>query len=204
MSPLVAALPPRLASAMRPVALSARQHLFRQGDAASALYLLRRGRVAMQRHLPDGAAVKLHVARPGETFAEAALFADSYQCDAVAETDSLVAAIPTAGLRAALAEDGQLSALLLAAFAGQVHRLRGRLELRNIRPAEERVLAWLRLEGSGRPPCVALGGRSLMSVAAELGLAHEVFYRALAKLQRAGRIVRRPDGIALGPVSSGL
>lgn len=176
--------------------VAAGQHLFRQGDRASALYWVRRGRVALRRHSPDGSAV-LHVARPGETFAEAALFADTYRCDGVAEVASAVAAIPTAGLRAAIAADANLSGLLLSVFAGQVHALRARMELRNIRSAEERIVAWLRLEGIGRPPRVELGGRPLMAVASELGLAHEVLYRGLAKLQRAGRIAREADAIAL-------
>lgn len=184
--------------------VSAGQHLFRQGDRAAALYWVRRGRVALRRHLPDGSLVTLHVARPGETFAEAALFADTYRCDGVAEVASAVAAIPTAGLRAEIAADANLSGLLLSVFAGQLHALRARMELRNIRSAEERIVAWLRLEGHGRPPRVELGGRPLMAVASELGLAHEVLYRGLAKLQQAGRIAREPDSIALTAHHQGL
>ena len=45
--------------------------LFRQGDPAVAIFRLESGQIHLLRHTEDGASVLMHVARPGETFAEA-------------------------------------------------------------------------------------------------------------------------------------
>jgi len=85
---------------------------------------------------------------------------------------------------------------LTFALASQVRDLRTRLELRNIRSAAERVLAWLRFHATGDPAQVMLG-RSWTSVAEELGLTREAVYRALAALERHGWIARGGDCVRL-------
>jgi len=67
--------------------------LFRQGDPAAAIFRLESGQIHLLRHTEDGASVLMHVARAGETLAEAALFADAYHCDAIARAPSWVIAI---------------------------------------------------------------------------------------------------------------
>lgn len=166
--------------------------VFRQGDRADALFLVEAGRVRLTRSLEDGSSVTLHVADAGESFAEASLSARHYHCDAVAETDSLVVVVPKADLLTALAAEPGESLALAAALATQVRDLRTGLELRNIRSAPARVLAWLRLHASGNPPAVSLR-RSWSLIAEELGLTREAVYRALAALERQG-CIRRDDG----------
>jgi CRP-like cAMP-binding protein len=131
----------------------------------------------------------LYVADAGESFAEASLSATHYHCDAVAETDATVLTLPKADLLAALAADPAECLALAQALAAQVRDLRARLELRNIRSATARVIAWLRLHASGNPPSVPMH-RSWTQVADELGLTREAVYRALATLERQKRISR--------------
>jgi CRP-like cAMP-binding protein len=147
------------------------------------------GRVRLVRHLEDGSSVALHVARAGDGFAEAALFADAYHCDAVTEVDAVLTQVPKAALLAALEADPRASLAFARMLAAQVRDLRARLELRNIRAAPERILAWLKLQASGTPPAVRLD-RPWTEIAAEIGLTHEAIYRALAALEREGRIER--------------
>ena len=170
--------------------------VFRQGDPATAVYVLASGRVRLTRALANGSAVTLHVAEAGESFAEASLWAATYHCDAVAEADSAVLCVLKAGLLAALAADPDKSLALARAMAGQVRDLRARLELRNIRAAPVRLLAWLRLHAAGHPPVVAVH-RSWTLIADELGLTREAVYRALATLERQGQIGRRDGAIEL-------
>jgi CRP/FNR family transcriptional regulator, dissimilatory nitrate respiration regulator len=117
------------------------------------------------------------------------MFGEVYHCDATADLPSTVAAFPKRELRAALRADADLAARFLALFARQVQELRARLELRNIRSARERVLAWLELVDSG-PLAPPPDGRPLKDLAAELGLTPEALYRTLARLEREGAIVR--------------
>lgn len=168
--------------------------VFRQGDPAAAVFVVETGRVRLTRVLADGAAVVLHVAEAGESFAEASLSAERYHCDAVAEADSIVLALAKPDLLAALATDPAECLALAQALASQVRDLRARLELRNIRSATMRLLAWLRLRASGDPPIVALR-RSWTQVADEVGLTREAVYRALATLERR-ELIRR-DGAAV-------
>jgi CRP-like cAMP-binding protein len=107
------------------------------------------------------------------------LSAAHYHCDAVAETEAIVLALPNADLLAILATVPAKCLALALALAAQVRDLRARLELRNIRSATARVLAWLRLHASGNPPRVIIR-RSWTEVADELGLTREAVYRTLA------------------------
>src|ERR1700691_2112004 len=74
--------------------LSRGEPLFRQGDPAVAVFIIDTGRIQLTRFLADGTALILHVARAGESFAEASLSAAHYHCDAIAEADSIVLALP--------------------------------------------------------------------------------------------------------------
>jgi CRP/FNR family transcriptional regulator, dissimilatory nitrate respiration regulator len=170
--------------------------VFRQEDKVSAIYVVESGRIRLARVLADGTAVVLQVAEAGQSFAEAALSAARYHCDATAELDSAVLRLPKQDLLAALAADPAESLALTLALASQVRDLRARLELRDIRAAKERVLAWLHLRASGKPPKVTVS-RSWTLIAGELGLSREAVYRALGALEREGRIARSAGQVRL-------
>ncbi|HEX7126160.1 MAG TPA: Crp/Fnr family transcriptional regulator [Thermodesulfobacteriota bacterium] len=173
--------------------LAAGEALFRQGYATTAIFVVEAGRVLLVRHTSEGVGVTVHVARPGETFAEAALFSDRYHCDAVAEVPSRVAVLPRAAVRRALRADPEVAEGFMRQMAAQIQVLRARLELRNVRSARARVLQYLALAPRG-----AIGGdRPLKQVAAEIGLTHEALYRTLAALEAEGRIAREGRAVRL-------
>ncbi|MFI5002552.1 MAG: Crp/Fnr family transcriptional regulator [Reyranellales bacterium] len=176
--------------------LVAGESLFHQGDRAVAIFEVVQGRVQLIRHAIDGRRVVLHTARPGELFAEAALFADSYHCDAVATVAARVGVYPKRALRAAFRKDPALAERFMAVLARQIHGLRNRLEERNIRSARARVLNRLALAAEPRTRAVQLDG-TLMDLAAEIGLTHEALYRTLAALEKDGVIVRSGMRIVL-------
>ena len=163
----------------------------RQGDKSIGMFFLTTGRLRMQRVTPDGGMVTLHVVRPGETFAEASLFADSYQCDIIAETNAEVWLYPKGDLTRRLRENPDSLWELTAGLARSLHGMRLRYELKQIRSAPERVLQFLRLRDDGTGVYHASG--TLKEMATELGLTHEALYRALATLERQKHI-HRDDG----------
>lgn len=169
--------------------------LFRQGDRSFGIFLLERGRVRLQRVTPDGAAVSIHLVRPGEMFAEASLFSERYHCDAVAEVDSEISLYLKDDLTRHLRAEPEV----LWAFAKELaHRLQGlrlRYELKQIRSAPERVLQLLRTR-SDKGGAIRITG-ALQDLASEVGLTREALYRALATLETKGRIARYPGGIRL-------
>ena len=115
------------------------------------------------------------------------LFADAYHCDAIAQVASRVSVIRKRDLLQNVRRDASEVLELARVMAGQVRDLRARLEIRNIRAADQRLLAWLRLKARGNPPSVELD-RTWTQVAEEIGLTREATYRALSAMRRTGRI----------------
>jgi CRP-like cAMP-binding protein len=176
--------------------LATGEGLFHQGNAATAIFAVEAGELRLVRRTFDGRLVTLQTARTGELFAEAALFAEAYHCDAVATVPSRVRVYPKAALRAALHRQPALWERFTASLARQVQALRMRHELRNIRSARERVLQYLALSCGPDGRTVPVEGR-LQDMAAELGLTREAFYRALTRLTEEGAIERKPRALML-------
>ncbi|MGE4528161.1 MAG: Crp/Fnr family transcriptional regulator [Rhodospirillaceae bacterium] len=182
--------------------LDAGQTLFRQGAPVSGVFAVEEGRIRLVRYAREGAVCVLHVARRGETFAEAALFSPTYRCDAVAEVASRVTVLPKRALLAAFAADPAAAMAFMARLAGQVQEMRAQLELRNLRSAADRVMQYLALLSQPERETIVFD-RPLKDVAAEIGLSHESFYRTLAALAAEGAIARRGREIHLLPGHGG-
>ena len=177
------------------VELARGEHLFRQGDAVTHLFIVRRGRVRLERSSEDGNPVVLQLALEPEMVAEASLFSDRYHCAAVAAGSAAVLRFARAPVLETLARDPGMAREVLALYARRIQRLRALLEVRNIRSAQDRILAWLRLEAdeAGRIQVRS----SLKDMAWQLGLAHETFYRALRELESRGHIAREAGALCM-------
>ena len=169
--------------------------VFRQGDAVSSLYGVETGRVKLERSTAEGRRVLVYVARSGETFAEAALFHDAFNCDAVAATRSRIVTFSRRSVLDLLRGDTRRAEQIVRLLASQVRALRTRLELRNILSARERILQYLRQEAD--EDGVLLVEAPLKELAAELGLAHETLYRELGRLESEGFLARTEGRIRL-------
>jgi CRP-like cAMP-binding protein len=181
---------------LRPMRKLARDEpLFRQGDPATAVFLISRGRLRMIRHLASGDRITIHTGRSGELFAEGSLFSNVYQCDAIAAEPTQVRACGKAEMLAAIDDSPSTLLALLEQVTRSLHHARAMRELRNIRSANDRVLHHLYLSASKDGAVVF--DRPLLEVAEDLGLAHEAYYRALAALARAGEINRMGRKIRL-------
>jgi len=176
--------------------LDAGESLFRQGDKTFGIFEVEHGRMRLIRHTIDNHPVALHTAKKGELFAEAALFSSIYQCDAVAAVASRVRIYPKRQLLATFRDDPALGERFMAVLAHQIHALRARLEERNMRSARERLLHHLALGAGADGRTMPLEG-TLMELASEIGLSHEVLYRTLAQLEKEGVLSRTRSAIAL-------
>lgn len=169
--------------------------LFQQGDPTFGCFRLVSGRIRLVRVTPAGTQVPMHTVRPGELFAEASLFSARYHCDAIATQACEVLVYPKAEVIRRLKEGRGDLWSFAAELAHRVQELRTRLEIRQIRPATERVLQSLRLR------CAISGAwkmdGTLKQFAEEIGLTHEALYRALARLERDGWIARSDGEIRL-------
>lgn len=170
--------------------------LFRRGDPVTHMFRVEAGIVRLERHTIDGRRLILHAAGPGALIAEASLFADAYHCDACAAEEAEVSACARAEILAAMRSDPARALQFARLMAGQLQAVRQRLELRNVRSAAERILLHLELKADAATGAFMVEGK-LQDIAAELGLTREAFYRALAALERDGRIRREGRTIRL-------
>jgi CRP-like cAMP-binding protein len=175
--------------------LGSGEALFRQGDPVKAVFRIEHGVIRLERSTYDGRILILHRSRAGEFFAEAALFSQTYHCNAIAEEPCLVRCYPKAAVLRAVERDPVSATSLLAAMAHQLHALRHRLELRSVRSARERILLMLELQAEP-DGWVNLPG-DIQDLASDLGLTREVIYRTLSSLEKEGAIKRSPSSIRL-------
>ncbi|MCB8839686.1 Crp/Fnr family transcriptional regulator [Aurantimonas sp. VKM B-3413] len=158
------------------------QTLFAAGKDVTDIFMVRAGRVHLQRHTTHGAQMVLQNAAPGAVIAEASAYSTCYHCDAVAAEESVVAGLPKERFLSALADDPSLATSWSALLARSVQAARLRAEIRNLPRVSDRLAAWLG-EGNALPE----RGR-WQDVAAELGVTREALYRELAR-RRAEPVV---------------
>lgn len=163
--------------------LKAGDRLFRAGDAAQALFHVEHGDIRLSR---DG--VALFTAGAGQTMAESALFADTYDSDATALSQASVLAFPKIAVLLLLKAHPDLNLAFSAHLARQADALRFRLEILRLKGAHARVLAWLTHAGAAAGPITV--DRPLTAVAHDLGLTREALYRTLAAMEAAGMLAR--------------
>ena len=170
--------------------------LFEQGAPATHIFVVQKGCVRLVRYTQEGYAVPIYSAYAGESFAEAAMFSDIYHCNAEAVLPSAVWCYPKEQVLGILHASPEKSDRFMALLTHQVRSLRSLLELRSIHSASERILQYFFLHADPQDLEIKRLG-TYKDMAHELGLAHETFYRALAKLEKEGKIQRTSSAIKI-------
>lgn len=160
-------------------------HIFREGAPTTGMFFITSGSVELRRYARDGSMIVIHTAKTGSTFAEASLFSDHYHCDAYALETSEIIEFNKQGVMEVFKTNSEFASELSQAFARQIQSYRRKIELLAIRNAQERVYFGL-VEG--------LLQTDIKSFASEIGLTHEVVYRALSKLEKLGKIEKTGRG----------
>ena len=169
--------------------------LFSRGDRVSNFFVVKRGNIRMERTIVDGAGMTLFVAGPDQALAEASLFSSTYHCDGVAGETSEVFVYSKRHILDALRHNSEAAIVFMTYLAQQVQTLRTSIEINNIKSAGDRLLAYIKSQlPQGRQDLVLNG--SWMTIASEVGLAHETVYRELARLEREGAFIRNGMHIA--------
>ncbi|MEF2552612.1 Crp/Fnr family transcriptional regulator [Aurantimonas sp. A2-1-M11] len=159
----------------RDTGLAPGETLFAAGEDVANIFMVRSGRVHLQRHTTHGAQMVLQNAGPGVVVAEASAYSSRYHCNAVAAEESVVAGLPKERFLSALADDPALAESWSALLARSVQAARLRSEIRSLPRVADRLDAWL-----GEGNALAEKGR-WQEVAAELGVTREALYRELSR-----------------------
>ncbi len=170
--------------------------LFRRNQTVTAIHRVERGLLRLERRTFDGRLLVLRDAGVGELLAEAALFSQTYHCDASAAQPSVVSICARSRFLEAMSNDARLAMAFARLVARQLQSVRQRLELRNVRSAGDRIMLYLELYADPESSVLDVSG-PLQDIAAELGLTREAFYRSLAALERRGLIKRSKGKILI-------
>jgi CRP/FNR family transcriptional regulator len=194
-SVLASVSPPRreaLASIGRAVRFAKGETIFRQDDPVAGMFIVASGLVRVYKTGASGKEHTLHLAAPGQTFAEVACIA-GFPCPAWAEaveaTEALV--LPTPGFAAMLRQDHALCLELLTGMGSWVRHLTGLLEDIVLRDASSRVARQLALAPRGPDGACELPGLR-KHLASQLNLTAETLSRTLHRFAEA-RLIEVTD-----------
>jgi CRP/FNR family transcriptional regulator, dissimilatory nitrate respiration regulator len=196
----------RLSAVAQPRRLAPEETLFLQYDPADAFYLLAEGRLKVFKLLRDGRTATIRHVEPGQTFAEAALFHETYPSSTESLTECLLYRFDKEQTLALLLAEPQLAVNLLAAMAHLLGLLNRRVE-ELLLPVPARLARYLlaradeQLEpavtGGGAATSDASGGAapdvprvirlpvSKREIAARLGTVPETLSRTFDRFKRA-------------------
>lgn len=161
--------------------------VFRQGEPPPGIYVVGSGLVRIYKLAPSGKEHILHLAGPGQTFAEVAVMG-GFDCPAFAEVidDCEIALLPSKPIMDLLSSDHALCLELLVGLSAWVHHLTGLLEDVVLRDAAGRVARHL-LAFANDDGVVVLPGLK-KHLASHLNLTSETLSRTLRRFTDAGWI----------------
>ena len=173
--------------------------LFHEDDPAESMFSVLEGRLKLVRYSPRGKEMLLHLVRPGESFAEAALFGKgTYPASAVALENCRVWAIASHRLKDLIRSDPELGLAMLASVSVWTRKLAANLELLTQRRVEERLAVYL----LGRGAAAEISDGDLIElaepkhlIAAQCGTAPEVLSRTLRRLEEDGVLGSDQKGV---------
>jgi CRP/FNR family transcriptional regulator, dissimilatory nitrate respiration regulator len=183
----------RLVEMARRVAFPAGTLVFKQGDPCPGIYCVGSGAVRIYRIGAGGKEHTLHLAGPGQTFAEVAVIGE-FPCPAYAEVTQAAqcALLPSSSILAMLRQDHAFCLEVLVGMSHWVRHLTGILEDIALRDADGRVARHLSQAKPDAGGTVGLSGLK-KHVASHLNLTSETFSRVLRRLADAG-VVEVVDG----------
>ena len=176
--------------------LKPHEGLFRQGDPATAFFIVIDGWVKLYRITPSGEETVIHILTKGGSFAEAVAFTGNrYPATAEAVSDARVARVPADHVVRCIRESPDIALAMIASTSQHLHHLVQQVEQLKAQSGVQRVaefLASLSMAKQGK--CAIALPYDKVLIAARLGLTPESLSRAFARLKGRRRSHRRVTG----------
>lgn len=192
----------RVAAIARERSVPKREAIFNEGQPADGFYVLRSGRLKLFKLNSEGKEQIIRVVNPGETIAEAAVFAgDSFPAHAETLADSDLLFFPRVAFVRLIESNPRLALNMLATLSHLLRRFAGLVEQLALKEISSRLAAYLlRLaetqRASGPRPRVTLDiGKA--QLASRLGTVAETLSRTLRKFKEAGLISVRGANVTI-------
>lgn len=171
--------------------LKAHEVLYRQGDPATAFFIMISGWTKHYRINLSGEETVIHLLTKGESFAEAvALTGGRFSATAEAVTDARIARIPADHIVRCIRASPDISLAMIASTCQRLHHLMEQVEQLKAESGVQRVAEFLvSLAPVRNGSCDILLPYDKVLIAARLGLKPESLSRAFAKLRSIGVVV---------------
>jgi len=161
--------------------------LFFQGDPANGFYTSLSGSIRIYKASPDGKEYTLHIIRPGQMFAEAAIFGGKvFPANCIALEDSVVAFFPKDKFIDLLAASPQISLKMISALSGFVRDFNQQIENLSLKEISARLALFLLNQAkiSGGNNIILATSKS--QLASSLGTISETLSRNFKKMKELG------------------
>jgi CRP-like cAMP-binding protein len=170
------------------MALKAHSTLFRQGDPATAFFIVIDGWIKLYRVNLSGEETVIHTLTKGDSFAEAVAFTGArFPATAEAVTDARVVRIPADHIVACIRESPDIALAMIASTSLHLHHLVQQVEQLKAQSGVQRVAEFLAsLAPVDHGPCIIALPYDKVLIAARLGLKPESLSRTFAKLRSVG------------------
>jgi len=173
--------------------------LFSEGDPAASFFVVGEGKVKVFKLSPDGKEQILMIAKPGDTFAEAAIFNDGrYPADAEAIEDTELLVVNRDRFIALLGRNPNLAFSLIARLCALLRKMATLVEGLALTDVTTRIAHYLARQAdrvlkkqpdrAGANAVTVTLPEKKAVLAAQLGTIPETLSRSLAKLTREGII----------------
>jgi len=189
----------------RQVQLDGGERLFSHGDPVAGFFFLLAGQIKLYRLSPEGYEKIIEIVRPGQTFAEAAMFMerrDGYPVNAEALEPSELLRFDAATIMGILKESNATCLRLMAAMSQRLRAQVNEIDQLTLHSATFRLVSYLLEEhAASRPASNEIQLTVPKSVlAARLGIQPETFSRILARLSGQGFIEVRRQSVVLNDI----
>ncbi len=182
-------------------ALERGEVLFHEGQPAEAIFAVVSGQLKLVRYSPRGRELLLHLVHPGQSFAEAALFADgTYPATAEVMEPTRVWCLPRASLLELLRSQPELALAMLGSTSMWTRKLAAKLELHTQRRVEERLAIYILSRAGSRelePGDTVELAEPRNLIAAQCGTAPEVLSRTFRRLEEDGIVTAAPHHVTI-------
>lgn len=170
------------------VMMKAHDTLFRQGDPATAFFIVIDGWLKLYRITPSGEEAVIHTLTKGDSFAEAVAFTGNrYPATAEAVSETRVARIPADHIVRCIRESPDIALAMIASTSQHLHLLVQQVEQLKAQSGAQRVAEFLvSLAPVEHGSCVIALPYDKVLIAARLGLKPESLSRTFAKLRSIG------------------
>ena len=173
----------RLAGLSRILTLRRKETVFREGEPYEGMFVILEGLAVVFKLSEDGRMLILHVCRPGDSFAEVALFDGhdaTYAAHARVTRDSEILFLPKDEFAPFLKQHPEVAWEMLKGFAGRLKELTAQLEGVTLREVAARLASYLLREAGAQTSFTLPIAKG--SLASYLGTVHETLSRTFARL----------------------